>query len=105
MDRETRQLLLGYSYPGNVRELANIIERAVALADQDILRLNDLPPQVQRVEAAPAPGWDRLADREREYIHQVLKATRHNIKKAAEILDVPHTTLWRKIKKYGLSSS
>lgn len=105
MDKETRQLLLGYSYPGNVRELANIIERAVALADQDILRMNDLPPQVQSVEAALAPGWVRLADREREYIRQVLQATRNNIKKAAEILDVPHTTLWRKIKKYGLLSS
>jgi two-component system response regulator AtoC len=105
MDKETRQLLLGYSYPGNVRELANIIERAVALADQDVLRMNDLPLQVQSVEAVPAPGWVRLADREREYIRQVLQATRNNIKKAAEILDVPHTTLWRKIKKYGLSSS
>jgi two-component system, NtrC family, response regulator AtoC len=59
---------------------------------------------VQTVEAAPAPGLIRLADREREHISQVLKATRNNIKKAAEILDVPHTSLWRKIKKYGLSS-
>jgi len=105
LDKEARQLLLGYTYPGNVRELANIIERAVALADQDVLRKKDLPPQVQRVEAAPAPDWVRLADREREYIRQVLQATHNNIKKAAEILDVPHTSLWRKIKRYGLLSS
>jgi len=104
LDQEARQLLLGYTYPGNVRELANIIERAVALADQDILRAADLPPQICHGAVPRSPAWDRLADREREYIRQVLQATRHNIKKAAEILGVPHTTLWRKIKKYGLSS-
>jgi len=104
LDKETRQLLLAYSYPGNVRELANIIERAVALADHETLRWTDLPPHVQQTEA-PATPWPRLADRERDYIRQVLQATRQNIKKAAEILDVPHTTLWRKIKKYHLTSS
>ncbi len=102
VDRECRQLLLHYSYPGNVRELANIIERAVALAEQDTLQAADLPLQVHQAAVGAAAGWSSLADREREYIRQVLQATRNNIKKAAAILDVPHTTLWRKIRKYGL---
>lgn len=102
VDRECRQLLLHYPYPGNIRELANIIERAIALAEHDTLQATDLPVQVRQAAVEAAAGWDRLADREREYIRQVLQATRNNIKKAATILDVPHTTLWRKIKKYGL---
>jgi DNA-binding NtrC family response regulator len=103
LDQSAREVLLAYSYPGNVRELQNIMERAVALAEGDMLTLDDLPPDLQEY-SGPAPGhWISLEEREREYIRKVLKFTQYNLGETARLLALPRTTLWRKMKKYGLS--
>jgi len=105
LDQAAREVLLAYSYPGNVRELQNLIERAVALTEGETLTLEDLPADL-RDYAVPGRGrWGTLEEREREYIRQVLTSTRHNLGEAARILALPRTTLWRKLKKYGLSRS
>jgi two-component system response regulator AtoC len=96
-------VLQTYAYPGNVRELQNIIERAVALAEGDTVTLTDLPPDLQELAPSSNGGWPTLEAQEREYIQKVLAFTNHQTKESARILNLPRTTLWRKIKKYGLA--
>jgi two-component system response regulator AtoC len=103
IDEKARDVLLAYSYPGNVRELQNIIERAVALAEGNMLTVNDLPLDLREYIGTAGSPWTSLEDREREYIRKVLQFTRHNIGETARILELPRTTLWRKMKKYSLA--
>jgi two-component system, NtrC family, response regulator AtoC len=103
VDPETRKALLAYIYPGNVRELENIIERAVALAEGDSIAVHDLPPGLREYSVVTYGKWPTLEERERDYLKKVLDYTGHNLAQTADILDVPKTTLWRKVKKYGLS--
>ena len=110
---ESLHLLTEYDYPGNVRELANIIERAMILEDSDCLTLSSLlmqstytPSQFQQRENG-ANHNERLNIRfaERELISQVLEMCGGKKVRAAEILGINKTTLWRKMKKCGLSNS
>ena len=104
MDPDVMEILQNYPYPGNVRELENIVERAVALADERTIRLKDLPSDLQRLslKSFEPGGWPSLEEKEREYIRQVLEETDDQKALAAQILKIPRTTLWRKLKKLGL---
>jgi DNA-binding NtrC family response regulator len=105
IDKSAGAVLRAYSYPGNVRELQNIIERAVALAEGDTVTLADLPPDLQDFPSLANGRWHTLEEQEREYIQRVLEFTHNHIGESARILDLPRTTLWRKMKKYGLSKA
>ena len=98
------EILRNYSYPGNVRELENIIERAVALTDGEEISFHDLPKDLQNLEfdTVEGDGLLTLEDMERRYIAKVLASTSYNKGLTAQILDIPRTTLWRKIKLYEL---
>jgi DNA-binding NtrC family response regulator len=103
LDARTREALCHYAYPGNVRELENIIERAVALAEGDTLTPADLPPDLRELSVASGQAWHTLEEQERDYIAKILASTQHNIGQTARILSLPRTTLWRKMRKYGLA--
>ncbi|MGQ9653128.1 MAG: sigma 54-interacting transcriptional regulator, partial [Thermodesulfobacteriota bacterium] len=103
MEPMAREAILNYAYPGNVRELQNIIERAVALAEGEYLTLRDLPSDLQAHAGTSTCAWTTLEEQQREYIRQVLQSTRYRIGEAARILGIPRTTLWRKMKKLGFS--
>ena len=94
------ELLLQYHWPGNVRELRNVIERAIILARTGKIEVRHLPknlaPRARRQTLRP------LEDVEREHISGVLKATSYNIKRSASILGLSRSTLYAKIKKYGI---
>ncbi|GAB7078791.1 sigma-54-dependent transcriptional regulator [Megalodesulfovibrio paquesii] len=101
---QVMQTLLGYNFPGNVRELENIVERAVALCEGEALALNDLPDDLQQMEFSSVEGerLQRLEDMERSHIARVLERTGRNKSLTAQILDIPRTTLWRKLKQFKL---
>jgi len=103
IDQAARTVLRAYTYPGNVRELQNIIERAVALAEGDTVTLADLPPDLQDFAPTANGRWSTLEEQEKDYIQKVLEYTNHQVGESARILALPRTTLWRKMKKYGLS--
>jgi DNA-binding NtrC family response regulator len=103
IDSAAQKILLAYTYPGNVRELENIIERAVALAEHEVVAVDDLPVDLREYSVIPYSKWQTMEEQEREYLEKVLASTDYNLGQSATILDLPRTTLWRKMKKYGLS--
>jgi DNA-binding NtrC family response regulator len=110
-NKDTRQIspqaldiLLHYHYPGNVRELENIIQRAVALAEGESIQVRDLPADLRKLAFTTFEGEDLLSleTMEKQHITKVLDITGNNRKLSSEILGIPLTTLWRRMKKYGL---
>ena len=104
---ETLALLTAYSWRGNVRELENTIERAVALARGAVLTPEDLPERV-RSNAASAAILAKakarrltLAELEREYILEIMRETGGNKSRAAEMLGLDRKTLYRKLDEYA----
>jgi two-component system response regulator AtoC len=105
IDSGAEQILLAYTYPGNIRELENIIEGAVALAEKETITIGDLPADLRDYSVTPYEKWLTWQEREREYLKKVLEYTSHDLTETSRILNLPRTTLWRKIRKYGLSNS
>jgi DNA-binding NtrC family response regulator len=99
--------LQAYSWPGNIRELRNVIERAVLLATGGTIRASDLPvlngpssaTETKRVAQDGRPL--SLADLERDHIATVLRQTSWHQGRAAEVLGISPKTLYRKIREYG----
>jgi len=101
---EVFEMLGSYDFPGNVRELAHLIERAMLLAREGVITGGDLPPEVTRAWTAQgstgsmgslAEDWPTLAVLERRYIDRVLSRTGGNKTRAAEVLGIDRRTLNR----------
>ncbi len=106
IEPEAMRVLTGYDYPGNIRELANLIERGVALTPEKRLRMADLPEGIRtlavQVVRPSSDGLPSLEMQEASYIREVLEHTGGNRTRAARILGIDRVSLWRKIKRYGL---
>jgi two-component system response regulator HydG len=97
-----RQLMV-YDFPGNVRELENIVERAIVLARGETIEIEHLPEMAVHTFRSKKGIMPSLDDQERSYIEWVLDQTDGNKTKAAEILGIDRVSLWRKLKKYAIS--
>ncbi len=91
-----------YSWPGNVRELENAMERAIILSSGEIILLEDLPPHMQPTFLSIESSPSSLEEGERKLILDALRATRGNQSRAAQLLGIHRTTLWRKLKRYSI---
>ncbi|MHC4388188.1 MAG: sigma-54-dependent transcriptional regulator [Planctomycetota bacterium] len=105
---EALEYLERYPWPGNVRELENVIERAVLLSKDKFIGVNDLPDSIKeeqkRREAAykPTSLKEALAEPEKNLIRQALEAHHWNRQETAKALQINRTTLFKKMKQYGL---
>ncbi|AEB08859.1 sigma-54-dependent transcriptional regulator [Desulfobacca acetoxidans] len=96
------EALLHYSWPGNVRELENAVERAVVVGKSRQIKLSDLPFTTPTGESLETGGLS-LLEMERQHIARILALHSGNISSAAKVLGINRTTLYQKIKKYGLT--
>jgi DNA-binding NtrC family response regulator len=108
ISEEVMQILSGYEFPGNVRELENVVERGVALARGGVLDTAHLPEDLRRMglkvfrrEAGNIPS---LEAQERAYIQWVLKEVDGNRSRAAAVLGIDRVSLWRKLKRYRIGT-
>jgi two-component system, NtrC family, response regulator AtoC len=110
------EMMKTYSWPGNVRELKNVLERAVTFNDTGVIQADELDfgdddPAVRVASGAPDSGRQAAAtarpsssldEMERQHIIRILKETRGNKKKAAEVLGIERRTLYNKAKRLGI---
>jgi len=114
-DEAAQALMQNYSYPGNVRELQSIVEHAVIMCEDGVIRPHDLPQSViegrGRLLALPQQdlgngedtgGIKSLREVEEEQIRRALEALDYNQTEAAQELGISRSTLWRKMKDYGI---
>ncbi len=111
---EALEAFFAYDWPGNVRELETVVERACSLSSGPVIHLADLPAELQRECAltdVPVPhefvsegegGIVPLAELERETIHRTLRQLKGDKLLAAKLLGIGKTTLYRKLKEYGM---
>jgi DNA-binding NtrC family response regulator len=93
------QILMSHEWPGNVRELENAVERALVVCRGPEIRPADFSFQFA---ADGGPSGRTLDDVERVHIERILRETEHNLSRAARILDIDRTTLYNKLRRYGL---
>ena len=106
IDPPAMRVLLDYAWPGNIRELHNVVEYAFAVGRGTTLRLSELPPEFRE----PAPLMDQRIkqnlplspEQERTAIHQALEQSNGMVTNAAQLLGMSRATFWRKRKFYGL---
>lgn len=103
------QLLKLHTWPGNIRELKNVLERSVILETEAILTTDCLPMEIQQLKTANTSGESpllsafSLASAEKIHIQKVLNYTNHNKTETAKLLNIALTTLYRKLEEYKIN--
>jgi len=104
ISNEALSVLLNYNFPGNIRELENIIERAIVLSNQSYIGSEHLPREIieQSLLSDRVKISGRLVENEEKLIKEILNKNHWNRKSTAEELGINPSTLWRKMKKYNI---
>jgi len=105
VDTKSLLLLEKYTWPGNIRELENVIERAVNIMDGTVITPEDLPDYIRNIhDEKPTLQADTLKAKEYESIVSMLSETNGNLRETAKRLGIARGTLYKKIKKYNIST-
>jgi len=102
ISRAAQSALLSYDWPGNIRELKNIIERAAIVTTESFIRLEDLPESVRRLSSGSIHHATPLDNVIKAHIEKTLRHCNNNQTHAARLLGISRRTLIRKIKKYSI---
>lgn len=109
LSQDAARLLIGYAWPGNVREMRNLFERLHLMVAEDMVTPEDLPPAFRNAPRHPAavapepqPGPANLTDLEEQAIRHALAAEEGNLTRVAQVLGISRPTLYRKLKTYGI---
>ena len=112
ISEEAMEFLLRFDYPGNVRELENILEHALIICRDDVILSKHLPDYIQdQITSGKPEIWssshadDQLNLTERQRILRILKKNNWHRVRTAQALEIDRTTLWRKMKRHGISLS
>ena len=100
LSKEVEARFMDYSWPGNARELKNAVERAVVMAKEPVVRMEDLPEEVREGPGAQVEAIRPLAEVEREHVLAALRACNGNQMRAARALKIGMATLSRKLQRY-----
>jgi two-component system, NtrC family, response regulator AtoC len=119
MAKSAEAILMNYEYPGNIRQLENIIEHSVALCESENITLDDLPEYLVKAQGGPTlyalpksegnmlnhnpSALITLAELEKDYIRKALDICQKNHTEAAKRLGISRSTLWRKLKEHGIA--
>jgi DNA-binding NtrC family response regulator len=101
---ETMDILVGYQWPGNIRELRSVVTKTLIFAEGDTIRPDDLPRHLALNQKVAARSLKTLEEMEKNHIIAVLAETGGNQSKAAEILGINRKTLYKKIHKFKIFS-
>ncbi len=109
VDEEVLKRMQTYHWPGNIRELENLIQRAIVLSQSDVLTVKDFPPKVMNADSLPSvtvttdrPLQELVDEFERQIILKGLAENNHNKLRTAEKLGIHRSTFMSKLKKYGI---
>ncbi|WP_247536318.1 sigma-54-dependent Fis family transcriptional regulator [Ralstonia pseudosolanacearum] len=105
LDDDARDALLAQPWPGNVRQLRNVLRTLVALSDDGRIRLRDLPPELRPPAVASAAAPAPLDSAEKAALLAALQAQQWRMTHAAEALGISRNTLYRKLRKHGIARS
>jgi len=103
MTADVLSILMNHDFPGNIRELENIIEHSFVMCKSRYIDVDNLPEELKRSAPYPSGGMDGLKGVERAAIINTLRMFDGNRLKAAEFLKINRSTLWRKMKEYGIT--
>jgi len=106
IEPQAMQMLERYAWPGNVRQLINVIERAKILGEDSLVRCEDLPMEVRRPVEGKHPlngDSDKLDEIERAHVIEVLEREQGNKARAARVLGINRRSLYRLLEKYGMA--
>lgn len=104
IDSQAMVLLKKYDWPGNIRELENVLERAANISEDSAIKCNDLPKHFTGKNVKAAPDITIIEQTEKTLIMDTLRETNGNIKQTAERLGIARNTVYRKMKKYNIAN-